>query len=673
MSDNFPGPLPTFDSNAELQKRSFLSLCALLKDAAYFLPRDERGTDYGTDMSLELLVNGCPTNFRAPLQLKGVKNVGKNQDGSISKQIAVSNVNYLLNGNSPLYVLYEDTSGFFWFAWVHDERQRLDQENPGWMSQVSVIIRFNERLTHQTLRDIYNRILKAARFSRQIIDLLATGARTEHIKLAIDLSTLEVTDPKRAEEILLNNGLTLVETGMSQKVLQLSDLLPYPRRLLPRIQLVLGYTYFMLGRYQSALGHVSEAAASKSTLSDTDCDVLFSLRDACECLSGRITHEQFTERKVRAAADASASMRLARQHEAVRFLMLSERNNENRRNLLARLRNLTDEMLADDYSDGMKLQARIQLAYAEGHEQVLMLNEEMALIRIRIDAHQDWALHDRTGIEGAIAGLAKWEKLMDFLVSQAKAMAIPTLYAEALRTRLVVRTAVLGGQRFRFRFLRLGEAPVAADLKAPAGDAAEAIKVFQSADHIEGELHTKMLLADLLDMADDIVAAKRLAHEVMPRATAYGLARVEQSAQAHIAGQSLHRLTEAGMVGRREIDQDQLTAAISDQKLDDNAQMILKASKLPTERLPIIRRDIEAFRQIARERIGWCRHIELIQNLWHSQTPQAAYAIDPDRFGRCRKHKYESLQACRDAATVIARFKKSYCDDCPDRKPKLLD
>ncbi len=62
------GPLPKTDRNAELQQLSLAAFkSALPKDK--FLLRDERTDDMGVDGSLELVVDGHPTNFRSQVQL----------------------------------------------------------------------------------------------------------------------------------------------------------------------------------------------------------------------------------------------------------------------------------------------------------------------------------------------------------------------------------------------------------------------------------------------------------------------------------------------------------------------------------------------------------------------------------------------------------------------------
>jgi hypothetical protein len=86
--------------------------------------------------------------------------------------------------------------------------------------------------------------------------------------------------------------------------------------------------------------------------------------------------------------------------------------------------------------------------------------------------------------------------------------------------------------------------------------------------------------------------------------------------------------------------------------------------------LPVIERDMISERDIARERLNWCRHIELIQDLEHTRHPSTHYRQDPDRHCRCAKHGYESLIGSTDWHLVIKSFKMALCLNCPDRSPK---
>lgn len=98
------GPLPKGDRQDTLQQLSIKAFRNLLS-GDQFLFRDERVDDKGVDGALEVKANSSFTNCRAQVQLKSTDADPNdfNQDGSFSESIATANLNYLLNGQSPLY------------------------------------------------------------------------------------------------------------------------------------------------------------------------------------------------------------------------------------------------------------------------------------------------------------------------------------------------------------------------------------------------------------------------------------------------------------------------------------------------------------------------------------------------------------------------------------------
>src|SRR5437762_6112490 len=174
------GPLPKADRNAELQRRSLSAFQAALPPDN-FVFRDERTDDAGVDGSLEALVDGQYTNLRSQVQLKATDSDVRNADGSISVPVRVANLNYLLNGPSPIYVLYVAPRNELRFAWARDERRRLDEANPEWARQETITIRFDEIVTSEALELVHQRIRQEAQFQRKVNDILDAASSTERV------------------------------------------------------------------------------------------------------------------------------------------------------------------------------------------------------------------------------------------------------------------------------------------------------------------------------------------------------------------------------------------------------------------------------------------------------------------------------------------------------------
>ena len=161
------GPLPQFDDNARLQEESFKALRNALPVRLFGL-REEPRPDAGVDWCLELRMGGQHTGMRAHIQVKGCGKAEANADGSISFSADVSNLSYLLNVSSPLYVLYVEQANELRYVWVRDEVNRINGTNPKWIDQQTVTLRFTAMLDERSAQDIHEGVRRDAQITRQV-------------------------------------------------------------------------------------------------------------------------------------------------------------------------------------------------------------------------------------------------------------------------------------------------------------------------------------------------------------------------------------------------------------------------------------------------------------------------------------------------------------------------
>jgi hypothetical protein len=129
------GPLPKSHRNAVLQDLSFKAVEARL-DANMFVFRKISETDAGVDATIELRIDEMYSNMKAEVQLKCVdSNYRINKDGSISLSVKPSNLNFLLNGKCPIYMLYHVGINEVRYVWAREERLRIESEKCGWINQ----------------------------------------------------------------------------------------------------------------------------------------------------------------------------------------------------------------------------------------------------------------------------------------------------------------------------------------------------------------------------------------------------------------------------------------------------------------------------------------------------------------------------------------------------------
>ncbi len=378
------GPLPRSDRAAELEELSFKALDGALPPDRFCL-RDQRGKDKGVDASLELLIDGCYTNLLAHVQLKGTDSQDPNEDGSVSVSVAASNVNYLLNGPSPLYVLYVAPSRELRYAWAHDERRRLDAANPRWMQQGEVTLRFRDHLTPEALDAIHERICREGQLRRRILDTLGRATTTERVVVSIEPKTLVTTDPEEVRQLVLNGGMALVAAGYGQEALELTRILSPEAARLPRTHLVCAYAQYTLGRYQAALGHIAEAEILQGELSPADRAFLTSLVNACGYQTGRVTAEEYLQRQEALAAQQGRGATLENRLQALRHELRGETRPDRRADLVQQLRGLVAEIEGDESaSPAFRLQARLVVLREEGVAGVLAFSHAVGLTQMQL-------------------------------------------------------------------------------------------------------------------------------------------------------------------------------------------------------------------------------------------------------------------------------------------------
>lgn len=286
------GPLPTVDEASVLQRESIRALNAVLptKD---FLFRDERADDFGVDGSLELLVDGKATNIRAQVQLKGRSNTTLSDDGTVAVPVRTSNLNYLLNGICPIYILFRPEAAELRFAFAQDEWQRLKLQNPTWTQQTTVTIYFADILDTAGLASVADRIAKAARLSRRIADRL-NSVTQQPAHIVVNPHSLEVVDSTQILLALRQVGRSLTNSGRAQTVIKSSRLVPTAQlNAHPEAALEVAYAYFHLARYYDASAAIRQLLLATPQLSPHDSSLLDCLFISTRRMLGELDEEAY--------------------------------------------------------------------------------------------------------------------------------------------------------------------------------------------------------------------------------------------------------------------------------------------------------------------------------------------------------------------------------------------
>jgi hypothetical protein len=83
-------------------------------------------------------------------------------------------------------------------------------------------------------------------------------------------------------------------------------------------------------------------------------------------------------------------------------------------------------------------------------------------------------------------------------------------------------------------------------------------------------------------------------------------------------------------------------ANMTDEEARAFALDICEVKGIPLERLPVAELDAFALREIAKERLGWCRHIDLMQDPTHTESLATIYGSDLKHDVVCEKYDYRT-------------------------------
>lgn len=181
-----------------------------LFDVDKFILKEET-IDNGIDFRIELKNDGKKIGFGLNFQLKSSEKTSSNKDGSYSKSIDTSNIEYLLNnGQSAYYGFYIVNEDKFYFENLKTIIFELNVKDQNWQNQSSHSIRFTKQLNLISVNEIYETTLKEGNLNRQIQSKLAEniGNLESNNKIIIDYDGNLDSDDE-IEKFINKYGLSL--------------------------------------------------------------------------------------------------------------------------------------------------------------------------------------------------------------------------------------------------------------------------------------------------------------------------------------------------------------------------------------------------------------------------------------------------------------------------------
>ena len=660
------GPLPTADQKGTLERQSLSALRARLPPDR-FLIRDEQVDDYGVDLSIEVLVAGKATNCRAQVQVKARSGLRANMDGSFSVSVDVSNINYLMNGPCPVYVLYRPESNSVLFTFAQDEFRRLREENPAWADRSTFTIRFGTELNEHHHNAFAERVLTEAQRHRELRDAVAVATPTARHRFEVTsgVENKSVLSADQAEQALLQHGLSLVSRGLTGRVFELLALVPRP--LIQKsgiLMLVQGSAEFATGHYIAAQASIREASASPTGLEDEELQFLSYLRYAVDYALGELAPDEF-----RARCDewrATAPRYLSLQYELARLWSLhADLGEVEGGDLIGELSRVVRQLgELSDAPGALVQQARLLEIFMRAGSSAGELLQAASL------ANQPsawWLAYDKQPsevIRTALQRTLAWRDSMNKLLPEIREAGNPILYCNSVHARDTTEVFVLSQVRMAAIILGRTPPPIPGELFEQLRQTQNLARRF---DQPELELRSRLLESDLADIGGNRDRAVALAEQVRELADTLRYATVSRAAQRIVARsdhqemmKTMSQVKEAGMGG--------IIAEMSDQDVEGWASHAMELFRVPDERLPLVRDEMRAHRALAQAKRDWCGHIELIQDPAQGTSETTLWATRPQWIAGCALLCRRSAIASEQWSKVMDSFRGANCAGCAHRQ-----
>ncbi len=657
------GPLPTADDNSALQRESLDALRSLLGPRAFIL-RDERVEDFGVDLTLEVLAGKHPTNCRAQVQLKGRSNLEPNGDGSFSVSVPTSNLNYLLNGSCPLYILYRPEPQRFWLAHAIDETKRISELDESWKARKNVTIRFSRLLDEDAIEKLSQRMVDEAVRHRALRDTLAGLEPGRKTRLEINEVERPVTavGPEDAAKLIATNGMSLVGLGFERRVLELAALLtPEQHRSDSRIPLVIGYANFSSGNYLDADVSLRRAHLSREALSEEDRCFLAYLRNSCALVFGELSEDDFQAGSSAWREKAPENLRL--QYDLIELWSASSRITETQemetfRRDLHLLAKRIEEL--PDLSDGIRHQVKLLKLFVAIQERSLALGQALLVL------HEPslWGrVYDEPPplvLAGELRRLADWRAEATALTGAIQTSGNTGLFCQALFTRDICES-------FLVSQLQTASAILQVEIDTNSAALLSQIQATQSAavkfEQVEIELRSQLLEAHVLDLLQRRDEAVELARRVSEAADALRQESVKRQADRIVAySESEQRLNEIRAIHEQGIES--MLAKSSEEELDRFAADACEMLRLPPSRLPIVKETLKGQQEAARMQSAWCRHFAVRE--W-TQLGEDAYSEPVEHRVSCQRLGHVSTPST-SWKEMFSKFQAEYCASCTSRE-----
>lgn len=342
-----------------------------LFDARRFVVKEEV-IDNGIDFRFEIKLSGAVTGFAFNFQLKSTESTKQNNDGSYSKNIETSNIEYLLNNGQPAYyAFYIDSKKMIYYADLKKIIYDLNLKDPDWQAQPNHSIRFSETLDAAAITAIYHTALTEGQMIRKIQGALAEsfGQIEKKDRIIVDLDSTVVTDSEIAQKIE-EYGLLLVDQCRWTDVIALHKKATNGLERSAMYNMVIGVSYYYSGEFFRAMDYLKDTYRNLDKLDAYLKDYMLFFYYGLQRILNIITEEDY-QKLTRSFADSSSILLHSELEEAVQLKVGMHDSSDH---TCPPFENKISEIINNpNSSDYIKLLAKIELTFYRSEQLVSKL------------------------------------------------------------------------------------------------------------------------------------------------------------------------------------------------------------------------------------------------------------------------------------------------------------
>ncbi|WP_035108569.1 DUF4365 domain-containing protein [Flavobacterium denitrificans] len=510
--------LPFANANEELETISNNAFKPLF-DIKKFEIRSEIEKDKGIDFHIELKLQksdgrSVHTNFRFAVQLKATDNIVKNVDGSFSKQIDLSNVNYLLNTGMPAYyVFYHMPSKTFYYENVNnfliniESRERTDNK------QQSYSLRFEKLLDNEAIDKIYEEVLKKGKFQRLINEKMTLRPSAPHVedKISFDVN-LNITDDADIRNAIESVGLILINKAKWKSIIAYHKKASGNVASSALYNLILGMAHYYDGNMFDALKYFKDADRVKGELSIDMNNHLQYFYAAVRYFFGIILEDEFNKIMDRLEAEMNIGLYVKLENAKNEYLKNSGKD------ALIIFKHAVNEIIESSQSDEhIVINARREILFYEG------VHNNMEFVR---QCSVVFALEDVTLNKSIRIGLVNenvqvhtnWLKKMTDLHNEAITKEDYFSFYNSILVEVKIRYHFLSNFKILFDTQERSISEFTAEMKEQIEILLEkinnAVLYFTEVGHVENQAASISLQYEILHFSDDFIQAEKSLNEL---------------------------------------------------------------------------------------------------------------------------------------------------------------